>query len=259
MNDQADDADSGNRIQSVENAFNIVDELKEQGGCSVSDLARTLDVPKSTAHVYLQTLQDLGYVVQVGDEYHLGMRFLELGGHVRHDLNVYQAARGEVDELSEAVGEVATIGYEENGMRVLIYRTEPISGISDNAPTGEFTHMHWTALGKVLLSRHSNDEIRDIADRVGLPEATEQTITDIDSLLEEIETVRKQGFALEDEERVNGIRSIAVPIGDVDASGNAAISVAGPKHRFSDQRIEDELLPELNNAANVIELQYKHY
>ncbi|CCQ33211.1 Transcription regulator protein [Halorhabdus tiamatea SARL4B] len=259
MSENEDESNSKNRIQSVENAFKIVDELKQRESASVSALARDLEIPKSTAHVYLQTLQDLGYVVQEDDKYGLSLRFLELGGHVRHDLNIYHAARTEIDDLSETLGEVATIGYEQNGLRVLVYRTEPTTGISDNAPTGEYTQMHWTALGKALLSRHSDAEVRDIADRHGLPAATEQTITDVDTLLEEIQTIRDQGYALEDEERVNGIRSIAVPIGNTALGGNSAISIAGPKHRFNDDRIEDELLPELKNAANVIELEYRHY
>lgn len=102
--------------------------------------------------------------------------------------------------------------------------------------------------------------IRNIVDRHGLPAATENTITDVDELVAEVDTIRSQGYSIEDEERVTGVKSVAVPVADDEnKAGNSAISIAGPKHRFSDERIEDELLPELRNAANVIELQYKHY
>ncbi|UPM45128.1 IclR family transcriptional regulator [Halocatena salina] len=254
------DAKSNNRIKSVENAFNIVESIQRLERCGVSALADYHDIPKSTAHVYLKTLQDLGYVINEDGEYRLSLRFLELGGSVRHNKSIYSVARSEIDSVARATGEVGTIGYEENGMRVLVYRSEPVEGVSDNAPTGEFTRMHWTAVGKVLLSQHPNVEIRDIIDRHGLPAATENTVTDVDELTTEIDAIRSQGYSIEDEERVPGVKSVAVPItDDENRAGNSAISIAGPKHRFSDERIEDELLPALQNTANVIELQYKHY
>jgi DNA-binding IclR family transcriptional regulator len=260
MNHDKADAESSNRIKSVENAFNIVETVQRLERCGVSDLADFLDIPKSTAHIYLKTLQELGYVVKEDDKYRLSFRFLELGGNIRHSRSIYSVARAEIDSVARTTGEVGTIGCEEDGMRVLVYRSEPVEGVSDNAPTGEFTRMHWTAVGKSLLAQHSTDEIRNIADRLGLPAATENTITDVDELIEETNMIRSQGYSIEDEERVDGVKSLAISITDEEnKAGNSAISIAGPKHRFSDERIEEELLPELRNTANVIELQYKHY
>ncbi|WP_144926350.1 IclR family transcriptional regulator [Halorubrum salsamenti] len=260
MIDDDDTAPAGRQIDSVENAFNIIESIQELERCGVTELADHLDIPKSTAHIHLQTLRNLGYVVKEGEKYQLGLRFLELGGEVRHNRSIFQVARSEVDDLAGSTGEVGTIGYEENGQRVLVYRTEPFEGVSDNAPTGEFTEMHWTAVGKALLSQRTDDEVRDIIERFGLPRATENTITDVDELLTEVDEIRSRGYSVEDEERVKGVKSIAVPISDdANRAGNSAISITGPKHRFDEERIESELLPALRNAANVIELQYKHY
>lgn len=260
MSEKKSGSGSENRIKSVENVFTIIESLCDQGWCGVSELARTLNIPKSTAHVYLTSLRDAGYVVKESDEYHLSLRFLQLGGRIRHTRSVYQAARPEVDELARSTGEVGTIGYEEDDRRVLVYRSEPAEGVSDNAPTGEFTRMHWTALGKVLLAQRPDDEVRGFVDRYGLPSATDNTITGIDSLLEELDTTREQGYSVEDEERVKGAKSIAIAInGGGPGPGKSGISIAGPKHRFTPERVENELLPELRNAANVIRLKYKHY
>lgn len=260
MSNARSDSTTDGRINAVAKSFTIIEHLQEHGRCGVSELAADLDLPKSTAHVYLSTLTDLGYVVAEDGEYRLGLRFLELGGSVRRDHSVYQIARSEIDAVTQSTGEVGTIGYEEDGLRVLVYRSEPVEGVSDNAPTGEFTRTHWTAVGKALLSQHSDDEVRAIADRHGLPAATENTVTDVDRLVEEVSAIRSRGYAVEDEERVEGVKSVAVPVaGGETESGNSAISIAGPKHRFSSERIEDELLPELRNAANVIELTSKHY
>lgn len=250
--------ESSNRIKAVENAFEIVEALQELGGCSVRELAAHVDVPKSTAHVYLKTLAEVGYVVRREGAYRLGYRFLEVGGRVRHRNRTYQVAREQIDELARETDEVATIGVEENGYRVMLYRTEPSGGLFNNAPTGEYTRMHWTALGKALLSRKSDEEIASIVDRHGLPRATAETITDRGDLFAEVETVREQGYSIEDSERVEGVRSVAVPIRGDDGAGTA-ISVSGPEHEFGPERVQTELLPALRNAANVIELMTQHY
>ena len=260
MTANVSDSSSSNRIKAAEKAFNIIETLQDLDGCGVKELADQRDIPKSTAHVYLKTLQDTGYVVKRDQEYHLSLRFLKHGGYVRHHLEVYQASREKIDELSRVTGEVATVGFEEGGLRVLLYRTEPAEAISDNAPTGEHTRMHWTALGKALLSQLSDDKIHDIVAQYGLPEATENTITDGQTLLNEVEKIRSQGYAIENEERVMGIKSLAVPITDLDGSaGNAAISIAGPKREFGKDRIETELLPEIQNTTNHIELRTNYY
>lgn len=248
-----------NRIQAVANGFEIVEEVGELGGCGVRELATHMGLPKSTVHVYLKTLEEIGYVVKGDGEYRLGFRFLNLGGQVRHENGLYQAGRNEVDDLAQTTNEVATMGCEEDGYRVMLYRTEPTGAIFNNAPTGEYTRMHWTALGKAILSQKSVEEVTGIVDRRGLPRATEHTIVDRDALVDELESIRSQGYAIEDEERVRGVKSVAVPI-EIDAeTPDTAISVAGPKHVFGANRIEEQLLPALYNTANVIELKTKHY
>jgi len=251
--------DDPNRIQAVENVFDIIESVGELERCGVRELAEHMDIPKSTVHVYLKTLEDTGYVVNRDGEYQLSLQFLNVGGRARHNMSLYQVGRSEVDELAQTTSEVATIGYEEDGYRVMLYRTEPTGAIFNNAPTGEYTRMHWTALGKAILSQKSDAEIRAIADRHGLPRATEHTIVEQDELLDEIESIRSQGYAVEDEERVKGVRSVAVPIESNGERAGAAISVAGPKHEFDDERIQEEFLPALQNTANVVELKTKHY
>lgn len=254
-----DSSNGPNRIQAIENVFNIVDNVDELNGCGVRELADHMDLPKSTVHVYLKSLEDAGYLVKRNGKYHLSLRFLNVGGRVRHNNSVYQAGRNKVDKLAETTGEVATLGCEEDGYRVMLYWTEPTDAIFNNAPTGEYTRMHWTALGKALLSQKSAAEIDDIVDRRGLPQATEHTIVDRDALVEEIESIRSRGYAVENEERVKGVKAVAVPVETNEEMPDTAISVAGPKHDFDADRIETELFPELQNSANVIELESKYY
>lgn len=252
--------DEPNRINALGTTFNIVDALRDLGRVGVSELAAHLDMPKSTVHVYLQTLEEEGYAVNEDGTYRLSFRFLEIGGEHRKRLDVFQVARTAIDQLSAETGEVANLGIEDRGQRVLLYTSEPSEGMFDNSPTGQYTRMHWTALGKALLSRFPDDRVRDIADEHGLPRATESTITELDPLLEELERVRERGFSIEDEERREGIRAVAVPLRLDDESGPpAAVSISGPKRRIGDDGVDEELLEALRDAVNVVELEYKHY
>ena len=259
MNNQTNRGHPQNRIKSVKKMFEVVYGLVELEQAGASQLARYLEIPKSTAHIHLKTLEDEGYVVNVDGQYRPSLRFLELGGKVRQNLNIYGLIRGQIDDLSSDTGEVANLGIEEGGRRVLVYSSEPSGGVFDNSPVGEYTHMHWTALGKALLAQLSDSRIIEIIDEFGLPKATDQTITDRNELLAEIDQVRKQGFSIENEERREGIKSLAVGVEyDENPSPVAAVSISGPKRRISSQK-DEELIDTIGSAANVVELQYKHY
>ncbi|AKU09386.1 MULTISPECIES: IclR family transcriptional regulator [Haloferax] len=247
----------GKRVKAVMRSYRVIGVLREQGTVRINDVADALGVPTSTAHVHLKTLEAAGYVVKDEHGYRLGLRFLRDGSITRGRLDVYGASRSEIKDLAESTGEVANLGVEENGQRVIVYQAEGDKAVYDNAPIGEFTHMHWTALGKAILAELPGERVTEIVDEYGLPTKTDHTISDRDALLEELETIRERGYALEDEERRDGIRSIAVPLVS-DGSVIGAVSLSGPKERFNDDRIVDELFPALRDRKNVIEVKYAY-
>lgn len=248
----------GNTLSGVEQSFKIVEYLKESGGTTVTELAKELDLPKSTAFIHLKTLYESGYARKEDGQYRLSLRFLEHGAAVRQQLGIYEVAELEINSLAQETGEVATLGIEEDGQRVLLYLNKGGDAVYDNALTGEFTNMHWTSLGKAMLAHFPKERVDEIIDTHGLPRATKHTITSRTELFNELDKVREQGFALEDEEHRESIRAVAVPIIQ-DEEALAAISVSGPKARFSDERIESKLLEVLYDKANIIELKLKHY
>lgn len=249
-----------NRIQAVDNTFTIIHALQDRGWTGVSELASELDLPKSTVHVYLTTLNDTGYVTKRNGRYRLSLRFLELGGRIRQRWDIFQTARQRIDKLSNKTGEVANLGVEEDGRRVLLYTAEPPEGFFDNAPTGQFKPMHWTALGKALLAQLPDEDIEAIVERDGLPAATENTITDRDALFEEVERIREQGYSIEDEEHHEKIKAIAVPVEHAsDPPLRAAVSISGPRSRIGTDEEVDDLLKEIQSTVDVIELDYEYY
>jgi len=255
-----DDSQSGNRIQAIENAAEIVEVIQAADGCDAAHVRRELDLPRSTAYVYLKTLCELGYLTRSGEAYHVGVRFLNHGGFARHSIDAFQIARREVDKIADATGLVATVGCEDDGLRVLLYRTDAEDAVTDNPATGEYTEMHWTALGKALLAAQDDDEIRRTVERHGLPRGTENTHTDVESLLDDVARIRERGYSVGDEERSPGVKSVGttVDLAD-DRVDRIALSLAGPTSKLAPERVESELAPALREAATVIELRKEHY
>ena len=247
----------GQTIQAVEISSKIVGFIEEYGAVGPTELSQHLEMPKSTAFIYLKTLHECGYLTKSNGQYRLALRFLEMGARARRDFDVYNVAKEEINQLADATGEVANLGVEEEGYRVLLYKSEGGEAVYDDAIVGDHTYLHWVSLGKAMLSRMSESRIDDVVDRHGLPGATEHTIVDRESLDEELTRIADRGYALEDEEHWENIRAVAVPI-VLESAVHGAISVSGPKTRFDEDRIM-EIVDQLHETKNVIELRLEHY
>jgi DNA-binding IclR family transcriptional regulator len=251
------DLDDSDLLTSVVRALEIVDWMENNEATTVSGLADGLDVPRSTAHVYLKTLRETGYVIQDDAGYHLSFRFLKHGGFARHEFDVYQAAKAEVDTLARRTGEVVDFGTVENGRRVLVYKSEGPDCVTQKPVTGDYTHMHMTALGKVMLATMDDERVTEIVEEQGLPPATQHTIVDRDELLAELDETRQRGYSLENEERREGIRAVGVAI-KRGPERPCAISISGPKSHLTDERIE-RLQQEIRDTVNVIQIKLQNY
>jgi len=247
-----------NSIGALEQAFDIISTLREQESLTLTELSDQLDMPTSTTHVYLQTLEQEGFVVREGRRYRNGLKFLEVGGHVRQQIDLYEAAQQVLNELAIQTGERAGLGIEENGKRVLLCLADGTNAVSDNIPIGEFTEMHWTSLGKCLLAHLPQSRQSEIIAESDLPRATENTITDEDTLHQELHAIREKGYAIENEERREGIRSLAVPILTPDDEVLGSIGLTGPTNRFDAEQIS-QYVSLLESKSNVIKLKTVYY
>ena len=245
-------------LHTIHSAVRIIEYLDDIGGAGATELADAFDIPKSTAHVYLKTLAETGYVLNEDGTYRLSLRFLERGASVRQHTDLYDVARPEVDDLAADTNELANLGTMENGQRVLLKKAEGGEAVHDNTPVGEFTYMHWSSLGKAILAHLPPERVDRIVEEHGLPKATDHSIGSREELRSDLERTRARGYALENDERRVGMRAVAVPIMDDRNQVLASISVSGPKNRFGDERIDDELYPALSSTANLIQLKYVH-
>lgn len=234
--------------------FSIVEGLQELDGAGISELAEHLDMPKSSVHNYLHTLEDLGYVICHEGQYWVGLRFLDLGGYIRSHYRVFQAGQDEADNLAEETGELVNIAVEEHGNGVPLYRSAGNRAVPIDTRIGKRLYLSTTALGKAILAHLPENRVDEIIDRHGLPRMTNNTICDRETLFEELATIRKQGYAYDDEERLNGVRCVAAPVQTEDGEVVGSISVSGPTHRMKGDRFERELPERVLQASNVIEL-----
>lgn len=245
------------RIKSVDRAFDIIDFVEEEGSSTLSEIADQLDIPVSTAHIHLVTLVHNGYLRKVDGGYRCSFRFLQTGGRMRDDMTLFRVAKPEIDELQEQTGEHTNIMVEEDGYIVQLYKSAGAETIDDDAPTGQYFYPHQTATGKAMLAQMSRDKVNAIIEELGLPASTEQTITDVTSLRDELDPIRERGYAINREEHYQGVYAVGTAIESEEDGVLGAISISGPLGRMGDDRIENELAPQLLTKKNIIELKLR--
>ena len=250
---------ANNPIKSDLTLLDILEALESMDGAGITDIAERADTTKSTAHNHLNTLRQRGYVVKQGQEYFLSYRFLELGEQTRYRTSLYEFARPVMDDLSRDVDKLANLCAEEDGKAVYLYRTKSNSELRFSTRAGETTLLHCVGIGKAILSQLPESRVDEIIDQHGLPSRTEKTITDREALLTELARIREQGVAFDDEEYGEGLRCVAAPITGSAGSVLGAISVSGPLTHLQGDYFEETLPNEIQQAANVIELNIKQY
>jgi len=241
-------------VSAARTTFSIIDALRELDGAGVSELANRLDMPTSTIHDHLRTLEDEEYLINDDGVYRVGARFLELGEQVRNRMKVYNVSRPEVDDLAEETGEHANMLIEEHGRGVFLYKARGADAVQLDTHAGMRVPLQTTAMGKAILAHRPREEAAAMIDRHGMPKVTEQTITDRETLFEELVEVRDRGVAFDDEERVAGMRCVAAPITDDDDHAIAAVSVSGPKSRMRGETFTETIPERVLRSANVIEV-----
>jgi DNA-binding IclR family transcriptional regulator len=242
-------------VKSARTTFRILEELKERTEATLTDIAEEFDLSRSSIHNYLSTLESEGYVIKDGNTYRIGLRFLEFGGHARHNEHLYHIAREEVTDLAKETGEMSNLLIEEQGKGVYLFRARGERAVQTDTYIGERVYLHNTALGKSILAYLPRQRVEEIIERHGLPAATERTITDRDELYEELERVREDGVAFDDEARFEGQRCVGVPIINDDDEVEGAISLSGPVSRFQGERFRWEIPNKLKDAAHVIQFK----
>ena len=247
------DTPNGASVGATERSFRIIEQLRDEEGCGVSELAAALSTSKSTVHNHLQTLRNLGYVVQDGDEYRLGLKFLGLGDRARQHHDLYHVAKPETDSLVEAVGERAQVMVEEDGVGIYVYQSLADQAVRTDSHIGTTVDLHATSVGKAYLAHLPDDRLDEILEAISFTEQTPDTLTEAESLRTELDEIAERGYAFNDEERTVGMRAVGAPILSADDDRVlGAISVSGPTTRMKGTWYHEEVPAMVAQSAQII-------
>lgn len=231
---------AGEGLSSVRNAARLLCAFgPADRDLGVSELAARLGIAKSTVHRLLSTLTIDGLIERssVPGRYRLGLKLYELGSIAAEHLDLHDVVAGPIEELRNRTGETVHVAILDGAEVVYIARRESAQTLRLFSRVGHRNHAHCTSTGKVLLANLPPETRRELLDAAGLPAHTAFTITDRGRLEEELETVRRRGWAENVNESEMGVSSVAAPIRDAAGRVVAAISVAGPGPRFTPETV----------------------
>jgi len=203
----------------------------------------------STAHGYVTTLEELGYLVREDEAFYLGLSFLQYGRVARERLGYVDIIEPTLEKVADQTGEAVWFIAEECSRAIYLVNKEGSNAPRTTGAVGKEAPLHATAAGKAILSAQSDELI----DELTLEAYTGETITDHDVLREEIAQVRETGVAYNDHEKLMGLRAVACPV-RVNGRIIGAISVGGPAARIREEKFKEELPTYLRGVANEIEL-----
>lgn len=245
-------------MNTIKKLFTIVEELRDRNGARLSELSTTLDIPKSTIHRHLKTLEELEYVIRTGDIYHIGSQFLYTGTAVQNREQVYSDIESRIKELASETNERAQFMIEEHGYMVYVQRETGEHAVRTNTKLGKQMPIHATSGGKAILSQMPEEKASKIVECRGLPKITDNTITNKEKFFDELKNIRKTGVSYNDQEYIDGLRSISVPILKPHGQPVGAIGISGPLNRFKGEFYREELPNKLLGVGNEIELNIKY-
>ena len=230
--------DNGDLVQSIIRAMDILDCFSgTKSDYGLMELSRMLSFNKSTTHRLLSTLEATGYIRQKvnNGKYCLGIKALMLGLTAVDNLEIREIAHPYLESLVDYSGETANLAIMDDGQMIYVDTVDSPKAVRMHTKIGQKVPLSTSAIGKILLSGLSNEEIAQIIRRFGLVKRTPNTITDFDVLFAEIEKVRKNNYALDLEEDDEEMVCVASKV--VDRHGNivAGISISGTKMRISDK------------------------
>jgi len=237
----------GNMVQTIERVNALLDLLGSYShGISLHQISMTLDLPKGTCHRLLNSLAYFDFVRQESKTryYALGFKHLELANRLLRQLDFREVATPILKELSNKIKETVHLVILDRDEVLYIEKFEPYeaqNGLQMASKVGHRSPAHCCAVGKILLSELPEERVEAIIQARGLPQRTENTITDKAQLSKHLKQIREQGYSIDDEENEVGIRCVAAPIRNAMGEAIAAISISGPALRITKEAIEKSL------------------
>ena len=226
-------------LSSVKNALRILQSFSlEEPEKKVTDLAKSLELGKSTVSRLLATLASEGFVAKDAEtqKYRLGLSILNLNTIVIANLEIRKESQGILEKLVNEIQETAHIGVLDGGDIIYLNKVECNHPVQILTHIGRRNPAYCTSSGRVLLA-HQKEEVIDNILKQDLQKFTPKTITSPDAIRSILKTAKEQGYAVCFEELREGVASISAPIRDYSGKVVNAITVTGPIHRMNNSNL----------------------
>ncbi len=223
-------------IQALDRAVAILKVLAgSEGGMSLSELAEASGQATATVYRVLSTFEAHGIVeTQPATQlWFVGQEAFRIGSAFLGRTSLVEQARGVMHALMAETGETANLAIADGGQVVFISQVETHEPIRAFFRPGTRGPIHASGIGKALLAYHLPEAVTRIVREQGLAPFTPRTITDARRLVEELAAIRARGWAMDDEERTEGMRCIAAPIFNEFREATAGVSISGPTVRMA--------------------------
>lgn len=247
-------------IQALDRGLIILEILSENEDMSISELAKRLEVDKSTVSRMIATLRkhDMVQINKITKKYRLGLRVLHLATALEKRLNIIDIAKPIIRNVSEILGQSVHLCAFNNTTTYVIDQVVRDSAYSLSATIGMIEPMHASSVGKCIMAYRREDVIEKALENYNYEKYTEKTIVNKEDFLEELDRIKKQGYAIDDEEIAEGVRCVAVPIFGIGNQVRYSIGISGTVSFMTEEKIK-LYIKHLSRAAKKIgrELGYQ--
>ena len=235
-------------VQALDRGLALLEIIAQADGLSLTSIAQRAGIAASTAHRILATLKAAGFVQCDEARYLIGVKAFKIGSAFLRNRKLVDVARGVMRELMAASGETTNLGIENDGRVLFVSQIESHHDIRAFHRPGARGPMHASSLGKAILAWLPEAEVTGILHRVGLPKLTARTIVDPQALQADLALTRERGWAVDDQEKADGMRCTGAPVFNEHREVIGALSVSGPTVRMTHERL-GEVGPLVKRAA----------
>ena len=231
-----------NPIQVSERIFHTIECLAASGPMGLQDLSTELGLNKSTVHRILNSLICMDYVRQDPEtsKYSLSFKFCRISTQILSQNNMVDLAKPYLKQLAEQSGEIVHLVQLDGMNAVYIDKVESTHNtVRLVSMIGKSIPLYCSGVGKAMLAEMPDEKIRYIWEQSDIRRLTDYTVTDFAQFEKLIEDIRKNGYAMDNEENELGVRCIAVSLKSFSGKPSYAISISAPKDRMSDERIQE--------------------
>jgi len=228
------------QVQSLTRGLSILECLaKAEGGLTLTDVAQRVQLPPSTVHRLLATLEKMGYVYQAGElgRWYVGLQAFTVGSSFLSSRDFVAQSHPFMRRLMDQSGETVNLAILDGTEAVFVDQVQCREMMRTIVKLGSRAPLHASGVGKAMFASLPDDQIDAILKVRGLPRITGNTITTPETMWSSVRVIRQRGWSFDDEEHAIGTRCVGAPIYDEHAETLGAISLAGPSSRLPDERI----------------------